>query len=800
MTVTNIDDARASTRKLTVSTGTSRHAKKAKQSRLTWPMFVEKMRDPVRTKERFAEYLKLPKSEQDQIKDVGWFVGGRLRDGVRKKDHLETRDLVTLDIDFAGSNWDFDLDEAFGEYAFACYTTHKHSDNSPRLRLVFPLTRSATPDEYPAIARMVASWWDVEVFDDTTYQSSRVMYWPSCSVDGEFEFVENGGRYLDPDAVLGQYDDWTDVASWPVSIRQGKAIETRVEKAADPLQKKGVIGDFCRAYTVPEVIEAFLSDIYVPGSNEERYSYTGGSTSNGAIVYNDGRFLYSNHGTDPAGGRSVNAFDLVRLHLYSEQDNDVDEDVSPSKRPSYKAMIERVNRDDKVAEARVEGMFDDWDDEPETETGGVETTGTAQRETDAEFTDHDQAQLKALDRGEDSKIKNHVSNTIEILRHDKRLKKAIAWNEFQQDFVQVRDLPSFPVRDKTNGDLWQDKQDSFLVAYIHKRYDIEVPAGRLVNALNMIGGENKFHPVRDYLDALTWDGKPRLDSILIDHLQAEDTPYTRAVTRKTFAAAVARVYEPGAKFDNLLILEGAQGVGKSSFLRDIARGWFTDSVGSLGKDSVENLKGKWIAEIGELTQFKKAEVEHIKAFLSRQVDRIREAYARRATDFPRQSVCIGTTNDDDYLKDAENRRFWPVKCHAKTFVGVMDPDDIAQMWAEAVTVYRAGEPLDLTDRGVADEAREQQKARQADQDTIADLGHWLNTSDDDGFDEDVDEPVKREFVSVQEIWAGFFAGRGRPGNAERAQIRKLMKMSPGWSDETKPRRVDGVPVRVYTRL
>ena len=806
MTVSKIEDARGVSRKLVISTGATRTAKKAKQSRLSWPMLVEKMREPVRTNERYAEYLKLPKSEQDAIKDVGWFVGGRLRDGVRKKDHLETRDLVTLDIDFAGGDWDFDLDESYGEYAFALYTTHKHNNDSPRLRLVFPLSRSVTADEYPAIARMVASLWDVEVFDDTTYQASRVMYWPSCSTDADYQFIENDGAFLDPDDVLAMYDDWTDVASWPVSIRQGRAIETGVEKAADPLLKRGPIGDFCRAFPVSVAIETFLSHVYAPSTTSEgRYTYTGGSTSNGVILYNDDRFLYSNHGTDPAGGRSVNAFDAVRIHQYGHLDEN-SEDVKGSKLASFKAMVDFVNRDDTVAEARIENLFDDWDEKSGTENDaetpaasdpknfvGFEVGGLV------EFTDDDREALKALDRNEDGSPKNHISNAILILRHDKRLKGAVAWNEFAQDFVQVRDLPGFKVIDRVNGDLWQDVQDSFLTAYIHKRYDIEIPSSRMINTLNNIGGENSFHPVRDYLRGLVWDGKPRLDTLLIDHFKAEDSAYTRAVTRKTFTAAAARIFEPGIKFDNMLILEGVQGVGKSSFFRDMAQNWFTDSVGNFGKDSVENLKGKWLAEVGELSIFKKAEVEHIKAFLSRQVDRIREAYARRSTDFPRQSICIGSTNETgDYLKDDENRRFWPVRCHVSEFVQTMSPETIAQFWAEAMTAYKAGEPLFLDDAAIVDEAKAQQAERQSDRDVLVELAAWLDRPTDDDF-EDEDDAVLRETVTVQEIWSGFYDGRGKPNNADRAQIRKLMKLSKGWSDDASSRKIDGVSVRAYTR-
>lgn len=769
----------------------------AKQSRLTWPMLVDKMREPVRTKETYNEYLKLPKDQQDAVKDVGWFVGGRLRDGVRKKDHLESRDLLTLDIDFATKGWEVDLDLAFGDSVYAVYSTHKHAGDRVRLRLVLPLLRSVTPEEYPAVARMVASWWDVEVFDDTTYQASRVMYWPSCSADADFVFLESESvDVLDPDKVLAEYEDWRDIGSWPVSMRQGRAIETRVENAADPLLKRGPIGDWCRAYSIPEAIAQYLPTVYVQGVNPDRYTFTGGSTSNGAIVYNDGRFLYSNHGTDPCGGRSVNAFDLIRVHLYKNLDARAREDVTGTKLPSYKAMIDLVNRDDVVAKARVDAIFDDFDGE-EAAVASVEVIEKVfeLNTGDVVVTEEDRQALKNFDRDVDGNVKNHISNAILILKHDPRLKGAVAINEFMNDIVQARDLPGRPVNDTVNGDFWDDSLDSWVVAYIHGRYGIELPGVRMMHAINNVAGLNRFHPVRHYLEGLKWDGVERLSTLFIDYLKADDTSYTRAVTRKTLVAAVSRIMTPGIKFDTFLILEGLQGIGKSSFLASLAKGWFTDNVGSMGKDSVENMKGKWIGEIGELAHFKKADVEHSKAFMSRSTDRVREAYARRSKDYPRQFIVIGTTNDDDYLKDTENRRSWPVACHETAFVSIRS-SVVDQIWAEALRAFDIGESIHLEDVGVMLEAQVQQAARRSDNDAVADLGVWLANGVDDDFD---DDGTPRDTVSTAEVWSGFFQGRGRPNNAEQAQIRRLMKMVDGWSNTTQSRKVRGVSSRVYLR-
>lgn len=801
--VTPINVAQGVDRKLSISTGTSRTAKRTKQKRVTWSMFVEDIREPTRTNETYSEYMQLSKAEQDAIKDVGFFVGGRLEGGIRKKDRLTHRDLLTLDIDFAEPDFELDLDLIYGEYAFACYSTHKHNPDSPRLRLIFPLSRQVSPDEYPAIARKVAEWWGMDVFDDTTYQASRVMYWPSCSKDADFYFFESDSAdFLDPDRVLAEYDDWADVSTWPVSSRQLEATERMVAKAQDPLEKRGAIGDFCRAYSIPEAIAAFLPDVYEPGYSEDRYTFTGGTTSNGAIVYNDGRFLYSNHGTDPAGGHSVNAWDLVRLHKFGELDKSIADDTSPTKRPSHKAMLDLVNNDPVVADSRIEAMSEDWDDdevEPETPIRlAPGSRGVPEIDTSAPvYTDEDRDQLRKLDYNEDGTLKNHITNAILLLNHTKALKGSIAWNEFLGDIVQVRDLPGLPVVDKVNGDLWSDAHDSWVVAYIHNKHGIELPGVRMLHTVNNVAAANKFHPVRDFLDSIQWDGKKRVDTLLIDHLKADDSLYARTVTRKTLCAAVARIFSPGIKFDNMLILEGNQGIGKSSFLQSLALGWFTDDVGGLQKDTVENMKGKWIGEIGELTQYRKAEVDHIKAFLSRQVDRMREAYGKRSKDFRRHWIMIGSTNDDaGYLKDEENRRFWPVRCHRTTFIKPLPVEEVVQIWAEALTIWRDGESLDLDNAEVIQAAKKEQAARQSDRDVVEELVAWLDHGESD-FD---DEPVAREYVSVADIWEGFFNKRGKPDHGERAQIRKLMKLAPGWSAQAEPRTVNGKSTRVYYRM
>jgi predicted P-loop ATPase len=224
---------------------------------------------------------------------------------------------------------------------------------------------------------------------------------------------------------------------------------------------------------------------------------------------------------------------------------------------------------------------------------------------------------------------------------------------------------------------------------------------------------NSFHPVRDYLNGLTWDGKPRLDQWLTTYGQAEDTAYVRAVGRLALVAAVRRVRKPGCKFDEMLVLESAQGMLKSSTLRVLAvrEEWFTDDLPlhSDSKEVIERLQGRWIIEAAELRGMRKGEVEHIKAFLSRTTDRARLAYGRLTAEFPRQCVIFGTTNASEYLRDPSgNRRFWPVH------VGLFDLEalerDRDQLWAEAAEAEAEEESIRL-DPSLYGSATEQQQQR-----------------------------------------------------------------------------------------
>ena len=268
--------------------------------------------------------------------------------------------------------------------------------------------------------------------------------------------------------------------------------------------------------------------------------------------------------------------------------------------------------------------------------------------------------------------------------------------------------------------LWDDGDDAGLRWHLESYWGV---TGRsaVADALELAAREQTFHPVKDYLENLYWDGVERLDTMLIDYLQAEDTPFVRAVSRKWMVAGCKRIFEPGCKFDTMLVLiSPGQGRGKS-LLGDILAGeWFKDGLRDItGKDALQELQGKWIVELGELSGLKKAENETVKQFLSCRKDTYRPSYGRYALDFPRQCIFLGSTNDREFITDETGgRRFWPVEIHgsAETTTERMEGLRIVRdlLWAEAMERYRQGEKtwLSTAEEIAAGESEQQRFAQQ----------------------------------------------------------------------------------------
>lgn len=670
-----------------IAIGRSRRETRWKNKSMLWSDIVAWLSVTHRTAETYAEYIASDRTRQDEIKDIGGFVGGYLVQGQRRNGCVAHRQLITLDLDTAPPGlWErYVLQHP---EAAIVYSTHKHTPDKPRLRLILPLNRPVFADEYMPIARRIAADIGIEFFDPTTFEPVRLMYRPSTSVDGTFFNAVQDGPWWDADAILSTYRDWRDSSAWPTSNRAQDIIASRVVKQGDPLDKPGMVGAFCRSYTIAEAISTYLASVYLPTDHDGRYTLAAGSTSGGLVVYDD-VYAYSHHGTDAISGKLCNAFDLVRLHLFGSQDQHSPVNTGITQLPSYLQMCELAAKSTLVrglvARERAEQLKADFG---VSEAQDEAITDTAVEE-DTEW---------ATQLGMDRKGNYHptIDNLVLILENDPKLKWCFALDIFEQQPVLLRDMPWRKIGE--NG-FWLDSDDSALRHYIEKIYNIS-NATKLNDALEIVFMQHSFHPIRDYLNSVHWDGVERIDTLLIDFLGAEDSEYTRAVSSKMLVAAAKRVFEPGCKFDYIVTLVGTEGLKKSMLIDKLGGKWFSDSLTTVvGVPALEQLRGVWIAELAELAALKRAEVEAVKAYVTKRTDRYRPAFARRGVNLPRQCIFMATTNSEDFLKGHTGaRRFWPVPVYVtqpEKDIGAEVDKCRDQIWAEAVQRYRDGEKVYL---------------------------------------------------------------------------------------------------------
>ena len=402
---------------------------------------------------------------------------------------------------------------------------------------------------------------------------------------------------------------------------------------------------------------------------------------------------------------------------------------------------------------------------------------------------------KYLETDRNGGLSNSLYNLGSILELDERL-QGIRLNELS-GCIEVTD--SLPWRGPgRGGPVWRDSDDANLMHYVGAAYGAFTQSF-FPPALLRAAEKRSFHPVRQYFMELSpWDGTPRVDTLLIDYLGAPDTPYVRAVTAKTLIAALNRAFHPGTKFDNILVLSGPQGIGKSTLISRLGMDWYSDSLtlsDMNDKTAAEKLQGYWLIEIGEMAGMKKADLEKVKSFLTRQDDKFREAYSRRVTSHPRQCVFFGTTNNaDGYLRDVTgNRRFWnvPVTGRGPKKPWELDPETVKQIWAETVSRWDESLLLPvelLPEAEAAQRSAMEQDDREGlvreylardlpgnwDEKTVPERVNWLRDGCRDGW-------IPRERVSNIEIWCECF-GRAREDltRRESAEITAIMARIEGW--------------------
>ena len=764
---------------INLATGDNRTETKWRNRTMPFAKLVAKLSRPTVTPETSQAYHAMPKTKQDTIKDVGGYVGGLLHGGRRKKESVAHRSLITLDLDHAGEMSVDDIlarAEEVWPWAWVAHATHKHRTTAPRLRFVMPMSRTAIPDQYEAVSRALAGMMGIDLFDDSTYEHHRLMYWPSVPCDVEYVFKDRtaGLPAVDVDEILAEYGPdsaWKDTTLWPVSDRQSIIIRGDIKKKGDPRQNKGFVGAFNRVYTVPEAIESFLPGTYKKESSnattEGRWTYVDGSSSNGLVIYDDGLFAYSHHSTDPASNHLCSAYDLVRLHKFGGLDADAKPETPINRLPSSLAMNEFVRGLDPV---RVEIAREQIDSFPD-----LEAEEAAKQDLDW------MAQLQMTDKGA---IKPNFFNTVTVLRYDHAWRDKIYFNQFKE-FVEIT----------KGGRDWSEKDTLELWEDISRRYSVEWTENNIHKAIAQQGFQHEHHPIKEYLNALVWDGTPRVDTFWIDYLAEEDNPYTREAARIFLTGAVARIYHPGTKMDFVPVLYGKQGVRKTSLCRALAvkDEWFGELNSVDPKQAMEAILGKWIIELGEMDVSNRHEINTIKQFISGTETKVRLAYRRDSQIYKRQCVFIGTTNQHEYLRDSTgNRRWWPIDYPDELADNGIDINleklkrNIDQIWAEAVHIYLHDLNLQLY---LTDEAKEIAEQRQEDKMPMEEwygvITEWLKIPvTDDRYDRErhsnyftnLDENTgqERDRVCIQEIWQDCLMMKGPIKRLQATRIAKIM--------------------------
>ena len=710
-------------RPLAIAYGNNRQAKTWTNKTITFDELKERLKVTIRTPESAEEYAKFNKAKRDTVKDHGGFVAGALKGGRRKIDTVELRSMVALDGDRIDKAF-LESYEANAPYTSLLYTTHSSTEEHPRVRLVYPLTRDVTPEEYVAVSRYLADMLGIDYFDECSYQPNQLMYWPSTPSNGVYVFKDVEKEWLNPDDILSAHPEWTDPTRLPTSSRESRANTTRTVEVKDPLGKDGTVGLFNRTYfPIHRAIEKFLSDVYEPTDNENRYHYIQSSSMAGVEIIEEVKFAYSHHAKDPAYLKLCNAFDLVRIHRFGDDDS----------KKSFNAMCELAMEDDEVKRLAMEEKL---------------------LEAETDFTDSDSDWMTRLKyQPRTGLLENSVYNLNLILNNDPDFQN-FAFNELANRIQITGPLPW----ERPEGNVfWRDADTAQLKSIIDIRY-LAFSSRNHDVAFTKAADDRHFHPVRDYLNSLPeWDGVKRVEDLFIKYLQAEDTEYVRTVTRKTFAAAVARVYVPGIKFDCVPVLDGDQGIGKSTIVKDLVSPEFYSETLSLtdmdDKSGAEKLQGFWAVEIGELAGMKKADIEKVKAFLSTCDDKYRPSYGRVVESHPRQCIIIATVNGErGYLRDITgNRRFWIIKLHQKKQKKTWNftPELRAQFWAEAKEIWKSGEKLYLEGDVLAEAEKMQQSAMEVDE-RVGMVEEYLNTMLPDDWDK-MDLFQRRNYLNGSEF-------------------------------------------------
>ena len=740
---------------------------------MTFQELCETLKTPQVLKQTEEEYNALPDDEKRQLK-----FGACFSACIRSEQGDEAQDIayiLALDVDHPNATLPDDIKARYPDLKVFAYTTFRSREDSPRYRIIIPLSRPVTKDEYAKLCEAFTEKLNCE-FDKQCFNFRQKLQFPRVLKGIEYHFWEWGSEPLDVDALLGVSPKTDEQAKETAS----GGVPDDFGDTKDKEFKLGPIQAYCEIHPITEIIES-LSDIYEPTDTKNRYKLIGSDSTPGVIVDPDKNIATSFHANDPAQG-THNSFDLYRIHRFGVLDKDVPKDTKKKDLPSFKAMMDYVKRDKKVKALLKE------------------SNKKVKAKTDTK-TDEIMDKLQVNKYGEP---KNSTANAVTIVLEDPEL-SGIMYDSFKQQFIATSPLP-WEESGTVHPRIFSEYDRKALIGYISSIYHIET-GNTIDNALARLTFCRSIDPLQEYFKGLTWDGESRVEGLLTKYLGCEDSEYTRAVIRTTLISGVKRVFEPGCKIDMVLVLIGKQGCGKSTFVSRLAKGYFTDTIRCpdiATKTAAEKLRGVFIAEISEMAGFSKTEVEMVKSFFSCQNDNYREPYARIVTEHPRKSIIIGTSNRISGLliDETGNRRFLPVFTgkESEAHPWDMTDEDIDQIWAEAYLMYKNGESHEMPAHLVDEVLKKQNEA------VVEDIRmplvseyldillpeNWYDLSIEDRRDyinhtgkylaQPYNGTLRRDFVCAAEIGMEFFGMRKVELSIRFSKEIALMLRKLGWTE------------------
>lgn len=768
---------------LAILTAPKRDSRHWTQEEISWGEILDWIKTPSRIK-ACGNYV-LGTFEESTVRHRapnGNLEGADCTNLHRRKTAVAARGALTLDVDTPTEGFiELALLELDGTEALI-HTTYNSTPESPRYRVIIPLDREVKPDEYHVAAASMMQRLGDEQFDQGSVEPERYMFKPSSKKVGDFRSWILHGQLCSADDLLEDFDADLSVLPMPAPSR----------KKRDPFAIDGTIGAFNRAYSD---FGDLISEYNLPYTEvgAERWQLAGAAAAAGMGVISPG-LVFSHHANDPASGNACSAFDLARLHLFSELDEGVKSGTPVNRLPSNAAMLDLAATDSRVV---TELVGKDFADDLQDIADEVEGTNWKER--------------LRLDPKHGIPL-DDIRNWDLIIAHEPAF-KVLQYNELTMAIEISGALPWRSV--ESAGETFSAGDRSRFALHIERVYGIRAGRGYLDDLINDVALNRRVNPVRDYLQSLQWDGVPRVETALPG---VRPNPYTRMVARKVLTAAVARMMDPGCKWDHMLVLYGTEGLGKTYWVDTMSKG-FSSALGALNnKDTLITMQRSWILTSDEGHSLKKADFDAQKEFITKTADVFRMPYDREAAVHKRHNVIWGTTNDRVFLRRQEgNRRFLIVHCQDKVDFGSLTPEYVDQVWAEALHLWRSGERLYVTEEEgqLAAEAREGFTEEDA---MVGVLSEYLETPVPASWSEmspdarvmhlldaqngqNIHDSQIQEVCSAQLWTEALGRRRGEHRRVDLLEISEAMEQIPGWKVSSERRRITGYgSQKIYVRV